>query len=436
MQLSLPQLRTGRTEQWLIRQKLNMHQVWWVITSMINVVFLITSYRSELLPYISGTFSVGNLLLATLVRNELILHVLYRSAVTVSRMVPFGKYYINASVHYIGGIHAASASWGLAWLLLNVLQHLNHLHNPVLVTTSWTLLILLLSMILTALPAFRNRFHNTFEKTHRYLGWLCLVVLILHIVLLHFSVDLNQANAPNAVLTAPMFLMTTLMIASVFLPWLTIQRFARFTVYCPSLGVLVLTVPGKADVGTFARISTDLVEWHSFSVAGMYFDQQTGESKFQLIIGAAGDWTRSVINRVHNGSFPKYIWIRRVKPPGFMFSINAYSRVLVIATGAGIAPALPYIASNGHKVRLLWIGNDHQQTYGEEIWSMLTAHPHIKIYDTGLHGRPNVGELAIQTVREFRPQAVFCVSNKAVTKEVVSSCLAKGIPAYGATGDS
>lgn len=67
---------------------------------------------------------------------------------------------------------------------------------------------------------------------------------------------------------------------------------------------------------------------------------------------------------------------------------------------------------------------------------MLIAHPHLKVYDTGLHGRPHVGELAIQSIRDLRPQAGFCVSNKAVTKAVVNSCLAKGIPAYGATWDS
>ena len=240
-------------------------------------------------------------------------------------------------------------------------------------------------------------------------------------------------NPLNPAITDLAFLITTLMITSVFLPWNTIQRFDCFTVYCPFPGVLVLTVPGTADVGTFARISTDLVEWHSFSVAGMYFDKQTGESRLQLIVRAVGDRTRSAINRVHKGNFPKHIWIRRVKPPGFMFSINAYSRVLVIATGAGIAPALPYVAKNGHKVCLLWIGKDHQKTYGKEIWSMVSAHPHLKIYDTSLHGRPNVGELTMQTIREFRPQAVFCVSHKAVTKAVVKSCLAKGIPAYGAT---
>lgn len=88
-------------------------------------------------------------------------------------------------------------------------------------------------------------------------------------------------------------------------------------------------------------------------------------------------------------------------------------------------------ARNGHKC-LLWIGNKYQKTYDKQIWSMLTVHPHLKVYATELHGRFYVG-VAIQSIREFRPQAGFRVSNKAATKAVVNSCLAKGIPACRVT---
>ncbi len=143
-----------------------------------------------------------------------------------------------------------------------------------------------------------------------------------------------------------------------------------------------------------------------------------------------------MIRQVQKGNLPKQLWVRRVKPPGFMFSINAYSRVVVIATGAGIAPVIPHVIENSHKLCIVWIGNEHKQTYGEKLWSLLDSHPRCNIFDTGMHGRPNVEQLAIQAVRDFRAQAVFCVSNKAVTEKVVNTCLEKGIPAYGATWDS
>ena len=119
-----------------------------------------------------------------------------------------------------------------------------------------------------------------------------------------------------------------------------------------------------------------------------------------------------------------------------MFSINAYSRVVVIATGAGIAPVVPHVIKHSHKLCIIWVGNNHQQTYGQEVFSLLDSHPRCNIFDTGVHGRPNVEQLAIQAVEDFGAQAVFCVSNQTLTKKVVRACLRKNIPAYGATWDS
>lgn len=437
----------------MLKQNFNMHAFWWFFVSFANIlllaIFYQTTYWTDIFTDLTDTsmtvLCVSNILVAVLVRNELILHVLYRLAVWISVKIPYLKYYFNSSVHYIGGVHASCATWGFLWLIIDELRQLGDpsdplstatSSDPISITTSSILLTLLFIIILTALPPLRHKLHDTFEISHRYLGWACLSLLVLHQARFQFMITLNQAYPPETLLTNPVLLMIALMIFSVFLPWVTLERFEDYTIDCPSPGVLVLTIPGMADVGTFARISIDGIEWHSFSVAGVYFDQQTHESRLRLVIGAAGDWTKSLIDRIHKNNLPKCIWIRRVKPPGFMFSINAYSRVLIITTGAGIAPALPYLASKGHKVCLLWIGNDHRETYGEDIWLMVTAHPRHRIYDTGLYGRPDIENLAIQTAKEFKVQAVFCVSNKPVTQKVVKICLSKGIPAYGATWDS
>lgn len=422
--------------RFLTIHNLNMHHFWWVVISLVNILLLSSIYITETWNQAPiAALSIGNLLLAVLVRNELIVHLLYRLAVGISRIATSGKYYINTAVHYIGGVHAAAATWSCFWLSIDLYRQLTTSKNLLLLTTGSLLAILLLAIILTAIPPFRERFHNSFEKIHRYAGWSCLAGVILYLTLSQFLATANQIPTLEYFLN-PIFLMLILIIFSIFLPWLTVQKCENFSMYCPSPNVAFLTVPGKADIGTFARISTDLVEWHSFSVAGMSFNQETGRSQIQLIIGAAGDWTKNLIEKVQRGDIPKYFWVRRVKPPGFMFSINAYSRVVVVATGAGIAPVLPHILENKHKLYILWIGNKHQLTYGKKMWSLISSHRRLKIYDTGELGRPNVGDLAIQLARKFRAQAVFCVSNKAVTKTVVSACLAKGIPAYGASWDS
>jgi NAD(P)H-flavin reductase len=423
-----------------------MHAFWWILISLFNLLLLNIFYQTI---YLSDTttaiFSVSNILVAVLVRNELILHLLYRLAVWTSVKIGYGKYYFNSSVHYIGGIHASCATWGLLWVIIDQWQQLGNpssfismtsSQDPISIAISSILLTLLVIIIITALPSVRDKFHDTFEISHRYLGWSSLIILVLYQIRFQFIVALNQAYPLRTLLTNPVLLMVALMVFSVFLPWMSVQCFNNFGMHCPSEGVLVVTFPGRADVGSFARISLDGVEWHSFSVARTSFNKETGKSKIHLIIGAVGDWTKNLIRQVEKGNLPKRLWVRRVKPPGFMFSINAYSRVVVIATGAGIAPVIPHVIENGHKLRIVWIGNNHQETYGNELWSLLDSHPYCNIFDTGIHGRPNVEQLAIQTVRDFEAQAVFCVSNKAVTKKVVEACLAKGIPAYGATWDS
>ncbi len=423
-----------------------MHTFWWILISLFNLLLLNIFYQTI---YLSDTttaiFSVSNILVAVLVRNELILHLLYRLAVWTSVKIGYGKYYFNSSVHYIGGVHASCATWGLLWVIVDQWQQLGNPNNfismtssqdPISIAISSILLTLLVIIIITALPSVRDKFHDTFEISHRYLGWSSLIILVLYQIRFQFIVALNQAYPLGTLLTNPVLLMVALMVFSVFLPWMSVQCFDNFGMHCPSQGVLVVTFPGRADVGSFARISLDSVEWHSFSVARTSFDKETGKSKIHLIIGAVGDWTKNLIRQVEKGNLPKRLWVRRVKPPGFMFSINAYSRVVVIATGAGIAPVIPHVIENGHKLCIVWIGNNHKETYGEELWSLLDSHSRCNIFDTGIHGRPNVEQLAIQTVRDFEAQAVFCVSNKAVTKKVVETCLAKGIPAYGATWDS
>jgi NAD(P)H-flavin reductase len=437
--LSRPLFNSQKVEQWLIQQKVNLHQAWWVLVTCINLWLITLVFDSS--SHVSFTvISISHFLLATLIRNEFIVHFLYRLAVRLSAHFPYGKYYINASVHHIGGIHAACATWGLIWLLIDLVSQFSNPTGypkpPILITTSYLLPGLLSVIILTALPAFRHRFHNVFEKVHRYIGWLSLIVLIVHIVVLQVSIDFNQLHPIKALLTDPVLLMAIAMISSIALPWVTVQRFENFKISSPSPGVAILTIPGMAEVGTFARISTDFMEWHSFSVAGIYFNPETGESEIQLIIGAAGDWTKTLIQQVQSGHPPQALWVRKVKPPGFMFSINAYSRVVVIATGAGIAPVLPHLMNNKHKLSIIWIGNDHEVTYGTQIYSLLANHPRFRLYDTGIYGRPNVAELATQMVQEFGAQAVFCVSNPPVTRAVVQACLTQGIPAYGATWDS
>jgi hypothetical protein len=298
----------------MLKQNFNMHIFWWVLVSLFNIVLLMFFYQTiELDDTSTSVFSVSNIFAAILVRNELILHLLYRLAVWTSTKIVHGRYYLNSSVHYIGGVHASCATWGFLWLIVDVFQQLGNPSDPLSMATSSdsisiaissVLLTLLFIIIFTAIPSVRHKFHDTFEISHRYLGWSCLGILILHQIRFQFIIALNQTYPLETLLTNPVLLMIALMTLSVFLPWISVQCFDDFTMHCPSPGVLVITVAGGADVGTFARISLDGIEWHSFSVARTSFNKQTAESEIHLIIGAVGDWTKNLIQEVKKENCP------------------------------------------------------------------------------------------------------------------------------------
>lgn len=146
-----------------------MYVFWWILVSSINILLLDIFYETIYLNDIStATFSVGNILIAILVRNELILHLLYRLAVWTSVKIVYGKYYLNSSVHHIGGVHASCATWGFLWLIVDVLQQWGNpsdllsmatSSDPISIAISSILLTLLFIIILTAIPLFRHKFH-------------------------------------------------------------------------------------------------------------------------------------------------------------------------------------------------------------------------------------------------------------------------------------
>ncbi|CAF3846279.1 unnamed protein product [Rotaria magnacalcarata] len=123
---------------------------------------------------------------------------------------------------------------------------------------------------------------------------------------------------------------------------------------------------------------------------------------------------------------------------GFMYSIHAYRKVLIVCTGAGIAPALPYIKDSlpTTHVHLLWIGKQHQRIYGDYVWNLVQkTYPHFTLHDTSVSGRPGV-QLVEDHFWKTESEAVFVVSNEKFTVEVANALWRKDIPCFGALFDS
>ena len=67
---------------------------------------------------------------------------------------------------------------------------------------------------------------------------------------------------------------------------------------------------------------------------------------------------------------------------------------------------------------------------------VLAAQPDALIWNTDERGKPDVLALAYDAYVDSGAEAVICISNKAVTWQVVHGLEQRGIPAFGPIWDS
>jgi NAD(P)H-flavin reductase len=229
-------------------------------------------------------------------------------------------------------------------------------------------------------------------------------------------------------------LILIVIIIIIFLPWLYIRK-VSVQFKQPSKDLTIVTFPrAHYPYGSTTRISFDGHEWHAFAIA--LTDPRVDQHS--ILVAAAGDWTKKLAEDYRNDKLPQHLWVRQIKGLGFMYSIHAYRRVLIVCTGSGIAPALPYIkdplpTTHSH---LLWIAKQHERNYGEYIWGLIQKlQPHVTLHDTGVSGRPGA-PLIEDNFWKTNSEAVFIVSNENFTVEMTNALWRKGIPCFGALFDS
>jgi hypothetical protein len=217
----------------------------------------------------------------------------------------------------------------------------------------------------------RERYHDIWEYTHRFVGWFVVADLVTHLALKAFTLS-NPRDLFRTILPY----LAIVCIISIFYVWFTVRR-TKVTVNA-NHSVAIVKFKGLPTLndGTFARISRNGLEWHAFSVATTDFEKR----EFSLIVGRAGDWTTKLIHDSVAREAPERLYIRGVNPPGFMHMHHSYKKgtpiylielsfthafvaVVTICTGAGIAPALPHIAQKTSDIFLVWIGKVRLSRY-------------------------------------------------------------------------
>ena len=377
---------------------------------------------------------LANLAMAILIRQQYVINLLFWLATSAPTSWPLAIRRTLGKVYHFGGLHVGGAVMGTVWFAVFVATLASRLIrglpgvSPAMVAVTGTLLAVLMLMIVMSLPSIRSRHHDAFERTHRFGGWIALLLFWLQ-SLLFVAQQRGPASLGQALLASPSFWVLIVLTASILLPWLRLRR-VPVEIESPSTHVAL----ARFDHGVtpFAGSSTavsrrPMLEWHSFANV-----PAPGEAGFKLTISRAGDWTGAFIDDA-----PSHVWVKGIPTAGVGNIEKLFKRVVWIATGSGIGPCLPHLLAQAVPARLVWSTRSPRATYGDALVDeILAVQPDALIWDTNDQGRPDLVRLAYEAYRDFDAEAVICISNKKLTWQVVTGMESRGIPAYGAIWDS
>ncbi|MGW4060923.1 hypothetical protein ACWEGE_21740 [Amycolatopsis sp. NPDC004747] len=362
---------------------------------------------------------LGNLALAVLIRQQLVINLLFRLATTAPLRRSLRLRWTLGKVYHFGGLHVGGTVCATGWFLVLTGVLTVRGGSAALLVTTWAIAVVLAVVVALALPGVRARRHDLFERSHRFGGWTLLVLFTVHSALL---------GGPGFVGSGPFWVLLAVVV-SVALPWLRLRRVpVRITRPSPHVALLSFDYGVTPFAGSSTALSRNpLLEWHSFANV-----PAPGRTGFRLTVSRAGDWTGALID-----DLPSHLWVKGIPTAGVGNIDRLFRRVVWVATGSGIGPCLPHLLSGETPARLVWSTRHPRRTYGDELVDeILAVQPDAVVWDTGSDGKPDLVELALAAHRDFDAEAVICISNKKTTWHVVEALEARGIPAFGAIWDS
>ena len=385
-------------------------------------------------PQTLSNLVLVNIALAIVVRQQYVINFFFWLATRAPVHWPLPIRWTLGKVYHFGGLHVGGSVVGTIWFAVFVgvltqqwTQGVGNISASLVIVT-YVILALLLVIVLMALPAFRARYHDSFEVSHRFGGWAALLLFWAQ-TLIFANDQRGELTVINALLTSPGFWVLLLVTVSILLPWLRLKK-VSVQIERPSSHVALARFNHGVTpmAGSSTAVSRNpLMEWHSFANV-----PAPGEDGFRLTISRAGDWTGQFID-----DMPEKVWVKGVPTAGVANIEVLFKRVIYVATGSGIGPCLPHLLAKDVPARLVWSTRSARETYGDNlVEEILAVQPDAVIWDTNEKGRPDLVQLAYEAYRDFEAEAVICISNKKLTWQVVYGLESRGIPAYGAIWDS
>jgi hypothetical protein len=385
--------------------------------------------------------AAANFLACGLARQPLVVNGFFITLCTIPKSLPIWVRRTAANIYQYGGVHSGCGIASLLWYLaLVVLMTREFCLSPTHTLTftisfilSHTILVLLLAIIGVSYPAFRVRYHNTFELTHRYCTWV--VVALFLALLVVFAKTASSQSQAQYLLHFPAFWCVCISALAIIQPWTRLRRI-KVRAEVLSSHALRLYLSGSTRFGKIISLSRHpLRDWHSFATFPDPASTQNIGSTFSLIVSRAGDWTSSLI-----ADPPTILYTRGQKTYGFTRVMRLFHRIVLVATGSGIGPCLAFLEEK-HKrpaMRLLWQARAPSRTYGPEVLDLVhRLDPGPTIVDTDKCGRRiDLVPMIADIYHESQAEMVCVISNQRLTEEILYRLKSRGIAAMGPLFDS
>lgn len=383
-----------------------------------------------------------NVAVAVLIRQELVINMLFALFGKCPHWVPLRMRRWAAKIYHLGGIHSGAATAAVMWYtLLNAVTMKDSLQSydlpwwrdklPITIIT-FIIDVLFIGMIILALPRLRAKFHNTFEVVHRFAGWMAVALFWVELFLLAEAQRKTQIPVPTIeaiIYQSPVFYLLIIITVSLVLPWLRLRKVSVIAEPLSAHAVRLHFDYTNLPLCAAPRLShSPLMEWHAF--AGIPEPDGVG---FSIIVSSAGDWTNRLISCP-----PTSIWVRGIPARGVLHIAPIFKSMVLVATGSGIGPILSLLTARGIRCRILWSTKDPVRTYRQRIVDdVLHADPQAIVINTnGAQARPDLVQEAYNLYRDSHAEAVFVISNPAVTRKIVFGLESRGIPTFAPIFDA
>ena len=387
-----------------------------------------------------ATAAAANILAAVLIRQELVINLLFATFGKCPHWLPLRIRRLAAKVYHLGGVHSGAGIAATVWFaLFNVPivrawkaeSHLDRGIDLAVLIITIVLDILLVGIVSMSHPCVRSRFHNTWEVIHRFVGWTS-VGLFWALTILTSDAQRRNSIPPqllSAVLVrSPVFWCLFVVTVALILPWLRLQKVPVRAEYLSEHAIRLHLGYTNLPLCAAPRFSdSPLKEWHAF--AGIPEPDGVG---FSILVSRAGDWTKRMIENP-----PKELWTRGIPARGVLHLAPIFKKLVLVATGSGIGPILGLLHARNLNARIIWSTPDPFQTYSSSIVEQIQqADPEALIINTSKSGRPDLVQEAYKLYRSSEAEAVFVISNPKVTRKVVYGLESRGIPAFAPIFDS